>query len=769
MMRWWLCLLWIVFALPAGAQSAGELRAQARAVEIGDSPESQRRAIERLGELATAFIQLADKATLGGDAGAQAGELRAAYEAISTPLETIQKRAFDATEGQVQKIIAADGDLEALYESPAYREAQQTGAHALYFLNWLRYYGSRLYSGEQRQRLLEQAQAGFSELAAGDEQSELTVESLLGRGLCQLDAGKLDLAVQDLKLVADSSKASPERRDKARLALLEVYSKRGSTDAALKLSDEMLKNGGGPEADWVRYIRVQALLEAAKKAKGASGDAYRQEAMLQVDRLRRAGGSWEARVTALLASQVDNPEEWKKAGTPFAKWQLARLSVGKGDYAGAVPLLEEVVASNDKSLEANKPEANYYLGLAYFKAGRYADAASRLTLSLEGGKHDYSGDAAYLRFKAMEAQVAVSPQSVDPAAYQKSMEEFLAAYPEHKSALEARYRLGELYQAQEKFAPAIAEYAQVKGDPGFELQARFAVVQCEYELLAKAAGPERQQRLDAIDAGLKRFASDSAALDRKLAAALPMQQMQAKAALMRAVWLKLQPQPDARAILASLSGFEEKYKDESELLPQVVKLRMEACVELGDFKAASAELKAHGRLLVSQLDARALEAMAGGFIRAGARDKSQNDAAQQVALALYELMPIEGDASGRKALTQARLYENTGQPDKAAALYQKVLEANGSSLTALRGLARIAEGEKRLPQALEYWRKLAAQARPGDLPWYEANYEVARVSQLQGDKQGACRTLTELRPAMPGLSDAELRQKLTALYDQVCA
>src|SRR6185369_3276325 len=112
---------------------------------------------------------------------------------------------------------------------------------------------------------------------------------------------------------------------------------------------------------------------------------------------------------------------------------------------------------------------------------------------------------------------------------------------------------------------------------------------------------------------------------------------------------------DNRAILAALAGLEDNIKDEPDLLPQAVKLRLEAYPEVGDFAAARQQLQQHGAVLAKQFDAHTIEDLAVGYIRAGARDKANNDAAQQVALALYELLPAEGDAASRNKLTLARL------------------------------------------------------------------------------------------------------------------
>ena len=58
--------------------------------------------------------------------------------------------------------------------------------------------------------------------------------------------------------------------------------------------------------------------------------------------------------------------------------------------------------------------------------------------------------------------------------------------------------------------------------------------------------------------------------------------------------------------------------------------------------------------------------------------------------------------------------------------------------------------------------------RGGDVGWYEGQYEVARLTQAMGKTQESCGQLEQLKPAMPGVSDADLRKQLDALYQQVC-
>jgi len=201
-------------------------------------------------------------------------------------------------------------------------------------------------------------------------------------------------------------------------------------------------------------------------------------------------------------------------------------------------------------------------------------------------------------------------------------------------------------------------------------------------------------------------------------------------------------------------------------------LRMVAYQSLGRFSDAAADAKAYGQLLVQTYGPKEVEDLAVAFVREGAKrngtDPTANQTAQQIALALYEQLPADGDGKSKKQLTLARLYENTGEAQKAESLYREALTNSTDSLPALRGLARITEAEKKLPDALGFWQQLSKAARPGDAPWYEGQYEVARLTNALGKQQESCDQLQKLKPAMPGLSDVELRGKLDDLYKQVC-
>ncbi len=770
---WWMvCGLLAALALPVrAAESPAALAAKAKSLAqrvdaAGGDEAAEQKLLSELGALSVAYLAAADAAQLGG--GRDKAPLRTAFEAIHAPLTKLYDRHLASSEGAVDEIIAADGDLEALYESPAYQRSQAMAANALYYLNWLRYYGARTFDGAPKKKLLEQARDGFAELALA-ESAELALESRLGRGLAELDLSEWKAAIADLQAVADAPEASGERRHKARLALLDASARAGNTRAVLDLSDELLRQERPQEGDWIRFMRLQALLRAAEKG-GPDAAKQRAEAIVLMDRLRRAGPAWQEQVDALAQKAFADAAAWKaQATTPYAKWELAKAFVQKQDYAGAAPLLTDVVAAKDPGLDAVRGEASYLLGLARFKLSDFAGAAAILG---EPAGESASADRAYLLFKAREAVAAAAGAEADLAPLEAAARAFADTYPDNPHAVEARFRVAEIEHARGDVAAAIDSYAKVKGDAELETQAAFASLQCRFELLQTAESVEaRQTQLTAIGADLQTYDKHVAALAAAQAEKIALPAMQAKVAILRAVYHKLQPQSDPAAIVAALDGFEDRHPDEKELLPQVVKLRLEAMLDGGDFAGALAQVQRHGAVLLETLGAGGVEDLAVSFVRAGARrsgdgDKLANAPAQQVALALYDL--VGGAPGSSTQLTRARLRENSGDLDAAEALYREAAGVERSAPSALRGLARIAEKRGQIDAAIADWQRLMGLVRPGDLPWYESRYEVARLLDAKGDAATACTQLTELRPAMPGLQDDDLRQKLSQLYEKVC-
>ena len=767
-----------LLAAPAAqALSAGEIAARARAIggATGDAVSEQQR-VTQLGDLTLEFIDVSDDAARAGTDGAQRAALRAAFEAIDGPLDAIYSSRSAKLESLVQGVMEQDGDLDALYETADFKQSQGVAAQSLYYRNWLRYYGGRVCEGPRRRELLTAAEKGFSEFTIGDQKRDLLTESLLGRGLCNLELGETDDALRDFKLVLDDPSTSPERKAKARLAMLDAYSRAGRTQDVLRYSDEIIKSGGVPagDANLVKFVRIQTLLAAAR-AKGPDAERYRREAAAGMDGLRGAGKGWADKVDALMLANVDDPKAWVgKAETPKMKWELARLLLARNDYDSATPLLREVIASNEAEVKPLRGEAHYWLGVGRFKAGDFPAAASELDAALAAGGGDWSGEARYLRFKALESQMA--QPGADPQLaplYLAALQVFLQESPSHPMAGEAHYRLGESLQGNSEFAAAIDEYAKVSGDPALVLRARFGTLQSRFELLKGDADPQaRKARLDAIGQDLDAVDTQAKALAApQKGADVALQELQAKATLLRAVYVSLRGAGGDEQVAVLLVDFDQRFPQQKDLLPQAVRLRLGALATLNRFAEAEAAVQQFGAALQAEQRNEAIETLAATYAKAAPRRKAEGDgpgaeAAARTALALYGLA---GDGGGvKQQLAMAGLRESTNDWAGAAKIYHQVLAADPNSLLAVRGLARAAEAQGQTAEALQQWAAYGAKARPGDLPWYQSEYQQARLQLASGDKQAACARLVKLRPAMAGLTDADLKRQLNEVYGGAC-
>ena len=762
----------------ARAASLGDLRAQARAVAIspGSGGAAEQAALERLGRLALDFLDAADS----GEAGAIS-----AYEAIVDPLERSYQAHRDALDHASKAVIDADGDLDALYESASWREHQQLAAQALYYVNWLHYRGALFYDGGKRKALLEQAANGFGEFASAGGESSVVIESHLGRGLAYLELERRDWAIADFETVVQAKSASAERVRKARLALAEAYVKAGRSADALRTSQQAL--AGAPPADEPRakLTRARALLMAAASAAPSDRAAYRAEASTILGQLEAAGGPWGARAAAIVRAGLDNPKVWAGAKAtaepaPPSEWEVTKQLVASGKYKEALPRLERLLASTDEEDRKRQAEARYLLGIARLRTGDVAGAAGAFAAVLAGKERaPYRDDAAYLSFKANEALYAASPTAERLPAYEQAILSFVGEYPRHKAAAEARYRLGEIRQRQERYADAVAEYARVQGDAGFELRAAFATAQCSVKLLERTpegTPPDPALRRQA-DGALARFWAQIDSQDFAAFGDAPVNDLMGQAALMSAYLAALSDPADYERALAWLDGYEERYPKLAEQRPQVVKLRLAALARLARLSQLAREVE---RPAVADLDPAFLDDLATRVLTTAARLQAGGQAAEAAAgkravRALCERALASKDAGAlgpvvrrRLQSTLAALYEEAGEHEKALVLYREILATAPDVLSARAGAARLLEGQGRPADARALWDEIAT-TDPGKAGWLEAHYQSARLSLALGEPARACAVLRQVPPAMLVNANSDTPKRIQELLRTRCA
>jgi len=771
-----LCALFAApaYASLAAVRAAGERLAAERSAALAAGPEAERRLIDDLGKLVLELIDDSDALQRGGREQSERPALRDAFTALHAPLSALYEERRRQMEGAARAVMDTDGDLEALYEGEEWRTSQSLAAQALYYLNWLEYYGARAYDGARRAELLRSAERGFSQFAAGEATGELGAESLLGRGLCNLELGKIDWAVRDFTLVADGE-ASDARKAKARLALLDAYARSGDRERTLAYARELLERDRVAEEDQtlVRFYQLMTLLDAADAARGARAAEYRREAGDVMRQVRRAGPAWAKKVDVLVVSRVDDPAAWAgEAATASAQWQLARLLLARDDCANAEPLLAKVLTAPVEEGAAFAAEARYWLGVCHFKAARYRDAAEAMAAAL-GDAPDaaFAADARYLRFKAYEALLADAANAALAPAYVESMRALIDNDPQHKQAFEARYRLGEYLQGAGEFAAAIAAYDAVAGDPVFVLRARFGCLQSRFEMLRAEVNPRRRDELLAqIGDDLARYDEQAGAVEEAKVADSAIAELSAKVALLRAVHLSLRG-GDSAAVAAQLEDFSARFPAATDLQPQAVRMRLTALQRAGDFSAAAAEVARSRQLLRAEGQGKALQALADAYGRSAREggDAAVKSAAAGVALELYALAEASGQTRGsQQRIAVAQLREQSGDLAAAVAAYEQILTADPNAIAALRGLAAIAERRGDLAAARRYWFGYTEKVRGGDTAWFRGQYEQARLAVAAGEAQAACARLAAMRQMMPALRDESLRGDLTALHGKSC-
>ena len=380
-------------------------------------------------------------------------------------------------------VIAADGDLEAVQDSAAWRDRELLAARVLYRLNWLRYEVAARYerSTDVRKRLLAQAQEGFGEFAgAGD--PELAAESLLGRALCNKVLRKYDSAARDLRAMLEM-KPGAELELQARLALTETYIAAGDNRSALTQSKALLGvSDRGETRAQAQFLRSKALLASLKadgKRYGASERrSMRIEAASALEELFKRGGYWQTKASQLIEAGIDDPKAWADlpAGN-FVAWLTAESLRTRGECGAALPSFKRLLERGVQPIGAR-----FGIGYCAYHEGRYGEASEALRrfvadTSRPGPKRN---EAHYLAFKASENLAGrADADDATRERYAADARAFVDAVPQHPRAFEAWFRLGEMQRDAGLFEDCADSFEKVRGgDPAFETNARFLAGQC---------------------------------------------------------------------------------------------------------------------------------------------------------------------------------------------------------------------------------------------------------------------------------------------------
>lgn len=745
----------------------------------------KQQAVQTIGPVALRFLSASDLAEAAASK-TQRAQVREIYDTLHPPLEEIYTASFNRLNSLSKAVMDQDGDLEALYETQEWKDHQLIASQSLYFLNWLRYVGSFVSGEQERKRLLEEAAKGFSEFAVGEQSAQLKRESLFGRALCEKELKRFDWAIRDFELLLKDPALPADMEKKVRTALAEARKReaRGERPAEAENAAEAQARA--------MYQRAQELFESSKKAKGEARTKQRWEALALLDELRKQGGEWKKRADALAQAEVSEQEAvaWEEEKNPFPQWGQARAYLQKSEFAKAVPLLQEVLASNDPKAVRWHREARYFLGVGLFQRKDYREAARQLAqfLGADGALPQYAAEAAYLRFKAAEALYVKDAGEEHEKLYVEAISDFLRRAPHHKAAFEAYFRLGEYRQARQQYLQAVEAYQKVSGDPAFRLRADYATLQCYFSLLETLAaqrhgvGVSEAELRSRIAASLQTYWQNSGALAKsnpELFTRDPYREYAGRVTVMNAVFLSQEVDQRAQEVLSLLDNFEQKYPEQQDAFAKVARMRLVAYQKAGRF----AELEKEVDNIFSRFSPPEQQELLAGLSQVLPKDIRRLEklddreallAAKRTLARLYaERLRrheafAEDESPARFKYELAQLYLDVRDYDKAIPLYQE-LQQSAYSLVSLAGLARIAEVKGDRRQALAYWEEMLKGTQVGDPLWFHGTFAVAQLHAAQGDTASACKTLASTRPLLGRLGDQGLKKQIQDFAGHHCS
>jgi len=769
---------------------ARSANAQVRGLKRGSVSDKQQ-AIQILGPVVLGVVGASD---LANAAQSQRGTVRELCDTLNDPLEDIYNDAFADINRMSKQVMDIDGDLEALYETREWKDAQLIASQSLYFLNWLRYICSFVADGGKRKEMLQKAADGFSEFAVGKQGSQLKRESLFGRALAEKELRQFDWAIRDFELILQESgvPADMERKVRASLADARARKARGGSQ---KDDDDETPAQPTPEDIAKAYLdKARSLFERRRKETGDKREKTLLEALAYVEEAKKKSDKLKGPADALIKEEL-TPEEsaiLEEERNPFPQWKEATEHLRANNYNGAVPLLKAVVASDDPRAKAHRRDALYFLSAGLFQQGDYRQTIERVDefFGNDGAPARYGADAAYLRFKAAEKIYSSGkpPSEEDIKLYVTTTKDFIRRYPTHKSIFEAYFRLGEYEQSQKNYLGAVEYYQKVTGDVPFRVRADYATLQ-SYSALQEAMDEKKPVNIaekdlrSRIGASLQSFWKNLAVLEQNPAQVQQIKELKewrGKATFMNAVYLGKDMDANAATLVTLLQDFEKKYPEQSEAFESVARTRLIVLQKTGRYADLEKEadrivatykgeqqqelLKGLDKVLAS--DIKRLE-------KGGDKEKDNVLIAKRTLARLHAERLRRGDAFGPEESPEqfkydlAQLYLDIKDYDKAETIYQE-LRQGPYSLAALAGLAQIADVKGDANTSFALWGELLKAAKPDEPAWFRGTYGVAQLQAEQGNKEQSCKTISEAFVRIGQLRDASLKKRIQELSVQSC-
>ena len=419
-----------------------------------------------------------------------------------------------------------------------------------------------------------------------------------------------------------------------------------------------------------------------------------------------------------------------------------------------------------------------------YQAKRFDEAASAFHDLAEAPRHERSAATHLLWAFCLGKQFESAPSETHRSEFVAALSSLRERYTDQPEAAEAAWLLGQTLERQQRFLEAIDLLASVPEKHTRHDEAWAGIARCHEKNLLRLR-TEGKPTADTEAAAIKQLmpkaqaivqASGAASAPRpdddiersRGANATPLAMNAARSELLvRLARLLLEKQPPDDKTADQLLAFVIAQSQERDWLRaakqlRVVSLAGQRRIDEADRLIESLEASGPDELL----------ALLDGLASVTARC----DVGTQRLVAELQLRASQSMADAPAKLTEpqrvrmwrarAEAFAATGQPSKAVAVYQQLVEKSPRDPKLLRTAAEMFESLESTAgnqQAKMTWRKLEAVLKAGSLEWLDARWHVIRSCRKLGENAEADKLLKVTKLLYPDLGGDAMRAKFDDL------
>ena len=548
---------------------------------------------------------------------------------------------------------------------------------------------------------------------------------------------------------------------------------------------------GSPEvAYWQIAIELAVSQLATERGDAKLASELWDRLTSEVEELRRSdGGYWSARATLDWQREQDVRQFGRELAELVRKARNGFSTLPPNESLRRFDDAIAVARQRPPSIEATRLllELRDSRGSLLFQAQRFEDAASAFRELAEAPHHERSAATHLLWAFCLGKQFESDPTDARRADFIATLSSLRERHADPPEAAEAAWLLGQTWERQQRWLEAIESFASVPEKHARYDEAWAGVARCHEKNLQRLRA-DGKPTTDAEEGAIKQLmpiataiiqASGAASAPRPTddtpngrgADALPLAMNAARSELLvrlARLLLEKQPADDKRAdqlLAAVIAQSQERDWLRAAKQLRVVSLAGQRRIDEADRMIESLEASGPDELL----------ALLDGLTSVAAR----SDAGTQRLVAELQLRASESltesvaklSDSQRVRLLKARAeaFSATGQPSKAIAVYQQLVEKSPRDPKLLRTAAELFESLDSTAgnqQAKAAWRKLEGVLKAGSIEWLDARWHVIRCCRKLSESAEADKLRKVTKLLYPDLGGDAMRAKFEDLSDR---